>query len=155
MANQNQAFRQHQITRALKAASAAGMRDPHMRITLPNGTVLHVSAGGEVPTPKPKKTAALRADLAEGGDTSMAGRGDRTKTSDADAAGTQHPGSTAHKTSSRGSLLAAGGSRHGMLKRQAADQAPPGRTAKAQSAASAKEASGGLARPAKPGQTGC
>jgi len=87
--------------------------------------------------------------LAKGGDTKVAGRGDHTTTAPEDSAGKQQPGSTAHKTSSRGSTLAEGGSRHGMFKEQAADPAPTGRTAKAQSAAI-----GGEARPARPGQCG-
>jgi len=50
--------------------------------------------------------------------------------------------------------LAEGGSSHGMVKRQAADTAPPGRTSKPQSAADPKQASGGLARPARAGSCG-
>ena len=91
----------------------------------------------------------VHAPLAKGGETSMHGKGDRTKTAPEDSAGKQQPGSTAHKTASRGSMLAEGGPRHGMFKEQAADQAPAGRTAKAQSAAI-----GGEARPARPGQCG-
>jgi len=45
--------------------------------------------------------------------------------------------------------LAEGGKTH-MLGRQAADTAPPGRTAKTKSAAAPSEASGGVSRPAKP-----
>jgi len=45
--------------------------------------------------------------------------------------------------------LAEGGKAH-MLGKQAADTAPPGRTAKTKSAAAPKEASGGMAWPAKP-----
>jgi hypothetical protein len=118
-----------------------------------------------VPDPGPKTSRAVgkggppsmggrgvHAPLAKGGATSMHGKGDRTTTAPTDAAGTQHSGSTAHKTSSRGSLLAAGGKGH--LGKQAADPAPPGRTAKANSAADPKQAFGGLARPARPGQCG-
>src|SRR5262245_65418826 len=100
MANTPQPFRQHHLTRALRAAKAAGMDNPSVKVRLPSGVEFHI--GGEVPTASPKKSTPLRAALAEGGDSRMLGRGDRTKTSDADAAGTQHPGSTAHKTSSRG-----------------------------------------------------
>ena len=57
MANTSQHFRQHQITRVLKAAKAAGMKDPHVKVHLPNGTVLHVGGGGEVPEAPPKKPA--------------------------------------------------------------------------------------------------
>lgn len=152
MANQPQPFRQHHLTRALRAAKAAGMDNPSVKVRLPTGVEFHI--GGEVPTASPKKSTSLRATLAKGGETSMAGRGDRTKTIDADAAGTQHPGSAAHKTSSRGSVLAEGGSRHGMFKRQAADPAQPGKTGKGQSAATSASI-GGIARPAKAGQTGC
>src|SRR5262249_29968977 len=59
----------------------------------------------------------------------MHGKGDRTKTAPEDSAGEQRPGSTAHKTSSRGSVLAEGGSER-MLKRQAADPSSPGHTGK-------------------------
>ena len=45
--------------------------------------------------------------------------------------------------------LAEGGKAR-MLGKQAADTAPPGRTAKPKSAAAPKDASGGMARPAKP-----
>ena len=103
------------------------------------------------PKPRPKKPTLVRASLARGGSTSMAGRGDRTKTSDADAAGTQQPGGTAHKTPSRGSQLAEGGKQH-MMGKQAADPARPGTTGKQKPAASPKQASpvGGMAFPAKP-----
>ena len=106
-----------------------------------------------MPTPKPKRSASLRADLAEGGETSMHGKGDRTNTAPEDSAGEQHPGGTAHKTSSRGSMLAEGGGTK-MFKRQAAEPAQGGRTGKGQSAATSASI-GGIARPAKPGQTGC
>jgi len=100
-----------------------------------------------------KGARGVHAPLAKGGATSMAGRGDRTTTAPEDSAGEQRPGSTAHKTSSRGSLLAEGGSQR-MLKRQAADPAAGGHTSKTKSAASPKQASGGISRSARPGQCG-
>jgi hypothetical protein len=142
-------FRHHDVVRAFRAASAAGVKDPHVKIHLSNGTVLHVGGGGEVPL---KKSAQKGAALAEGGSAHMAGKGDRTKTAPEDSAGEQHPGSTAHKTSSRGSVLAEGGKQH-MLKRQAADPAQPGKTGKGQSAATSASI-GGIARPARPGECG-
>ena len=135
-----------------------------MRVTLPGGGELHVSAGGSVPEAPPKAAKQLHgsevptfgrqkgAPLAKGGDTKMAGRGDRTTTAPEDSAGKQAPGSTAHKTASRGSILAEGGKGH--LGKQAADPAPPGRTAKPHGAADTKQASGGLSRPARPGECG-
>src|SRR6516165_7777836 len=66
MANTPQTFRQHQITRALKAAAAAGVKDPHVKIHLPNGTVFHV--GGGAP---PKKSMQKGVTLAEGGSDKM------------------------------------------------------------------------------------
>jgi len=154
MANTNQAFRQHEITRALRAAQAAGVKDNHVKIHLSNGTVLHVSGGGEVPTAPPKNSTPLRATLAKGGETSMAGKGDRTTTAPTDAAGKQQPGSTAHKTSSRGSALAEGGKGQGqhMFPKQGAQQAKAGQTGKPVS--DSKQASGGLSRPARPGECG-
>jgi hypothetical protein len=152
--NKAQPFRQHHITRALRAASAAGVSDPHVRITLPGGGELHVGGGGEVPKAPPKKSAQKDVTLAKGSDTPMHGKGDRTVTAPADSAGKQRPGTTGHKTSSRGGKLAEGGSPQGMVKRQAADSASPERTGKSHDAASAKQASGGLSRPARPGSCG-
>jgi len=95
--------------------------------------------------PGPKQATPKRAELAEGGDTPMFGKGDRTKTATADAAGEQTPAITSQK-SKRNPKFAEGGSPHS-IKQQAADPAPPGRTAKAKA-----EAIGGEARPARPGQ---
>lgn len=150
MANRDQGFRQHQLTRALRAARAAGVANPNVRISLPNGTQLFVG-GGEVTAP-PKKSKQRAADFAEGGKTPMAGKGDRTITASSDAAVTQEPGGTAHKSSS--GKLHMGGSRHGMFAKQAADPAPRGTTGKQKAAASPKQASGGLSRPARPGECG-
>jgi hypothetical protein len=56
MANTPQAFRQHHITRCLKAAEAAGMRDPTVTVTLlPTGATITVGSG------KPDETASTRA----------------------------------------------------------------------------------------------
>jgi len=63
--NKSQPFRQHQLTRALKAAQAAGGANPHVRVVLPNGTQLFLS-GGEVQEAPPKKSTPLRAVLAKG-----------------------------------------------------------------------------------------
>ena len=148
MANTPQPFRQHHLTRALRAAKAAGMDS--VKVRLPSGVEFHIG-GGEVPTAKPKRSAPLRADLAEGGDTKMAGRGDRTTTAPEDSAGTQRSGGTAHKTSSRGSRLAEGG-KEKMFPKQAAQTAKAGQTGKPVS--DPKQASGGLSRPARPGECG-
>jgi hypothetical protein len=145
--NRPHQFKHRDVVRLLRAGSAGGMTKPTVEVHLPSGTKYVL--GGEVGAPKPKKSTPLRAALAQGGETAMHGQGDRTKTAPADAAGTQQPGSTAHKTSSRGGLLAEGGSRHGMFREQAADPAPAGRTAKPKSAAT-----GGEARPARPGSCG-
>ena len=144
MANASQPFRQHHITRALRGASAAGIKDPHVRITLPGGGELHVSGGGSVPEAPPKKSKPLRADLAEGGSNKMHGHGDRAKTAPEDHSG--------HSTSSRGTALAEGGGTK-MFKRQAADPAQAGKTGKGQSAATSASI-GGIARPARPGSCG-
>jgi hypothetical protein len=141
-------FRHADVRRAFRAAEAAGVKNPSVRVVLPSGTEFHI--GGEVPEAPPKTSRPLRANLAEGGETSMHGKGDRTKTAPADAAGKQQPGSTAHKTSSRGSMLAEGGDTP-MFKRQAADPAQGGKTGKGQSAATSASI-GGIARTAKPGQ---
>jgi hypothetical protein len=45
MANQPQVFRQHQITRALKAASRAGMPNPTVEVHLPTGAKIIVGSG--------------------------------------------------------------------------------------------------------------
>jgi hypothetical protein len=147
-------FRHSDVKRAFRAAEAAGVRNPRIEVHLPSGGHFVIGSGGEGPEAPPKKSRPLRADLAEGGDPKMLGKGDRTRTASADAAGTQQAGSTAHKTSSRGSTLAEGGSSHGMHKRQGADPARAGVTAKTQSSASPKQASGGLSRPARPGECG-
>jgi len=57
MANREQPFRQHHVTRALKAAAAAGVANPSVRIRTPGGTEYHI--GGEVTAPKKHTTAAV------------------------------------------------------------------------------------------------
>jgi hypothetical protein len=125
------------------------MDNPSVKVRLPSGVEFHI--GGEVPTASPKKSKPLRATLAKGGDTSMAGRGDRTKTAPEDSAGKQHPGSTAHKTSDDGGKFAEGGKER-MFPKQAAQPAKAGQTGKPVS--DLRQASGGLSRPARPGQCG-
>jgi hypothetical protein len=161
MVNRPRDFRHHDVVRAFRAAEAAGVKDAHVKIHLPSGTVLHVGSGGEVPKALPKRSAQKGATYAEGGSTQMLGKGDRTITAASDAAVTQQPGSTAHKTSARGGKLTMGGSRHGMFPRQAAEPAAAGQTGREKTLAGSKRASGGLdatggvARPAKAGRTGC
>src|SRR5262245_10852397 len=85
---------------------------------------------------KPRKTSAQRgATYAEGSDTPMHGRGDRTITAPEDSAGPQTPGRTSQKSKANPRV------REGGSKRQAATETP-GRVA------------GGLAYPALPGATG-
>lgn len=57
----------------------------------------------------PKKTEK-NAKFAEGGNTPMFGKGDRTTTAPSDAAGSQKPGVTEHDASASGSKFASGGS---------------------------------------------
>jgi hypothetical protein len=150
MANMPHQFKHRDVVRLLRAGSAGGLTKPTVEVHLPSGTKYVL--GGSVPEAPPKKSKPLRADPAEGGTTRMAGKGDRTKTSDADAAGKQQPGRTGHKTLDRGSQLAEGGDTP-MFKRQAADPAQPGKTGKGQSAATSASI-GGIARPARPGSCG-
>ena len=46
MANPRQ-FRHHDVVRAFRAAEAAGVRDPTMRVRLPNGTLVIGGAGAK------------------------------------------------------------------------------------------------------------
>src|SRR6516165_4975817 len=96
-------------------------------------------------TPPPKTSAPRRAALAKGGETPIFGRGDRTKTATADAAGEQTEGQTSQKSKNNPKFVKGGG--RDMIGQQAADPAPAGRTAKVRSAAL-----GGEARPARPGR---
>jgi len=59
MANRDQAFRQHQLTRALRAARAAGVKNPTVQVRLPNGTQLFVGGGAVEAAPKKHTTAAV------------------------------------------------------------------------------------------------
>ena len=77
----------------------------------------------------------------------------------ADSAGEQTPAITSQKARDKATSAKGGGQR--MFPRQAAEPAEPGQTgteatpAGSQRAAGGLDAIGGLARPAKPGQTGC
>jgi hypothetical protein len=153
MVNRPRDFRHHDVVRAFRAAEAAGVKDAHVKIHLPSGTVLHVGGGG-VPTAPPKRSAQKDAALAKGGDTPMHGKGDRTVTAPADSAGKQQPGTTGHKTSSRGGKLAEGGSPQGVVKRQAAEPVTAGQTGTKQTKTGSQRASGGLSRPARAGACG-
>src|SRR6516162_4643065 len=129
--NKSQPFRQHQLTRALKAAQAAGGANAHVRVVLPNGTQLFLS-GGEVAAPVPKvrgKTAAAVRDPSSVSKGNLPGSQNRAP-------------------------LAEGGSRHGMFPKQAAEPAKAGQTGKEATPAGSKRASGGLSSPAKAGQCG-
>jgi hypothetical protein len=92
-------------------------------------------------TPPPKTSTPRRAALAKGGETPMFGRGDRTVTAPADAAGEQTPAITGQKSKSN-RKFAEGGSPHGMAPNRPATPAKAGQTAPA----------GGEARPAKAGR---
>src|SRR5262245_24219313 len=129
MVNRPRDFRHHDVVRAIRAVRAAGVENPSVRIRTPTGTEYFF--GGEVradvPKIRGKSTTPVRspdtvgkgdlsgskvqAPLARGGNTPMAGKGDRTITASSDAAVTQQPGSTAHKTSASGGKLTMGGSR--------------------------------------------
>jgi hypothetical protein len=56
MANRSQPFRQHQITRALRAAVAAGVPNPSVSVRCPNGTIITVDSKADaVAVLKPSK----------------------------------------------------------------------------------------------------
>ena len=57
MANKPQPFRQFHITRALKAASAAGMRNPTCTVSLPNGTTIAIGSEGSTSMAQSKRSA--------------------------------------------------------------------------------------------------
>ena len=66
--------------------------------------------GGAVEAPKPKKSRQRDVDFAEGGSSNaMAGKGDRTRTSPADAAAPQRAGATGHRTDNDTKKFAKGG----------------------------------------------
>jgi len=79
MANQHQPFRVHHIARAFRAAERAGIKNPHVRITLPGGGELHVSGGGEV-VPQLKKSVSERKKKGPIGGLAFPARGGRTGT---------------------------------------------------------------------------
>ena len=140
MANTPQTFRQHQITRALKAAAAAGVKDPHVKIHLPNGTVFHVGGGGEVPAAPPKKSMQKGATLAEGGSDKM---------HSPQAANPQRPGCTGHAV--KGAAPGSQGASGGAAKFGSSSAAP----AKAgQTGTDSVRPVGGAARPARAGECG-
>src|SRR5262245_45150203 len=121
MVNRPLDFKHRDVVRGLKAARAAGIDSPSLRIRTPGGVEYHF--GGEVKA-RGKTSVSVR---------------------DPDAI------SKGSLPGSRKAPLAEGGSSHGMVKRQAADPASPGRTSKPKAAASPKQASGGgVAFPAKP-----
>ena len=106
------------------------------------------------PTPKPRKPDVQRgAAYARGGDTEMFGKGDRTKVAIEDTAGEQTAAITSQKAKDK-RKFAEGGSRHGMFPRQAAESARPGQSGKKATAAGSERATGGLSRPARPGECG-
>ena len=121
MVNRPRDFRHHDVVRAIRAVRAAGVENPSVRIRTPAGTEYYF--GGEVKEVRGKTSTSVR---------------------DPDAV------SKGSLPGSQKAPLAEGGSSHGMVKRQAADPAPSGRTAKTKSVAAPKEAIGGLARPCKP-----
>jgi hypothetical protein len=62
MTNQPQRFRHHDVVKAFRAATAAGVANPTVRVSLPNGTTLDIGGGpGKLPRdmapPKPAKSA--------------------------------------------------------------------------------------------------
>ena len=104
------------------------------------------------PTAKPKKRSVERgAAYARGGDTEMFGKGTRTKVATADSAGEQTSAITSQKAKDK-KPFAEGGSRHGMVAKQAAERSRPGQTGKKETPVGSRRASGGLSLPAKPGQ---
>src|SRR5262249_26680816 len=105
------------------------------------------------PTLKPRKPDVQRGRVyAAGGSTKMFGKGDRTKVAAEDSAGEQIPGISSQRARDK-KKFAEGGEQH-MVARQAAERARPGQTGKKETAAGSERASGGLARPARPGECG-
>jgi hypothetical protein len=125
MVNRPRDFRHHDVVRAFKAARAAGVDNPSLRIRTPTGTEYFF--GGEVKADVPRVRGKATPDAVSKGNLS---------------------------SGKMRAPLAEGGSRHGMFKEQAADPARPGRTGKPRSAADTKQASGGLSRPARAGSCG-
>jgi hypothetical protein len=137
MANTPQDFRQHHLTRALRAARAAGMDS--VKVRLPSGVEFHIG-GGVVPEAPPKKSMQKSATLAEGGSTRM---------HPPQAANPQRPGRTAHAV--KGAAPGSQGASGGAAKFGPSSAAP----AKAgQVGTDSVKPVGGLARAARPGQCG-
>ena len=61
MANKAQPFRQHHITRALKAYAAAGRPDATVEVRLPSGATITVGNGGKPPaTDRPVQNSSRK-----------------------------------------------------------------------------------------------
>lgn len=109
MVNRPRDFRHHDVVRALRAATAAGIANPSFTVRLPGGKEYVV--GGVVTAGEENSMAkkGREAPFAKGGRTAMHGKGDRTKTAPEDAAGKQQPGGTGHRTGGDTKKLAKGG----------------------------------------------
>jgi len=137
MANTPQDFRQHHLTRALRAARAAGMDS--VKVRLPSGVEFHIG-GGEVPAAPPKKSMQKGATLAEGGSDKM---------HSPQAANPQRPGRTGHAV--KGAAPGSQGASGGAAKFGPSSAAP----AKAgQVGTDGMRPVGGAARPARAGECG-
>jgi hypothetical protein len=99
MVNRPRDFRHHDVVRAIRAARAAGIESPSLRIRGPSGTEYYVS-GGEVKEAPPKKSTPLRGKLAERGARHMFPK---------QAAGPAKAGQTGKEETLAGSKRAAGG----------------------------------------------
>lgn len=62
MANQPQPFKTHHVTRALKAALAAGVQNPSCTVRLPGGATITIDSGkpDAAVIPKPGKAPSSR-----------------------------------------------------------------------------------------------
>jgi hypothetical protein len=74
VANKSQPFRVHHVARALKGAVAAGIKNPSVSVTLPNGTTIAIGAGGNAGD----KARARGGGAAAGPGRSPAGRASRS-----------------------------------------------------------------------------
>jgi hypothetical protein len=74
MANQPQGFRQHLITRALRAATKAGVTDPSCTVQLPDGVTLVIGGAGG------KSLGTAGAKVRGGGAPARPSRGPTTRT---------------------------------------------------------------------------
>src|SRR5215831_14206400 len=85
MVNRPRDFRHHDVVRAaLRAAQAAGLPNPTVRVRVPSGTEYYFSGGAVEAAAKKSKQRGV--DFAEGGGSKMLGKGDRTVTASSDAA---------------------------------------------------------------------